>query len=277
MTASSARRTQLAAIVVEWDGLSAYTKRRLSVPIAWRGKSAERLRWYAWDQISGGRFFLRDNVDRFPLAAAWVVLDSDHHAEVMDVANLAGANPRVVQLAGPYRRTPNGGAWLVPDAPVATRDHVQIYGTLHLGRGSSGQWRKGRAASTGGAPWPNGASPQLGASIAPCEDWNVAAVAAPYRYVVEQSIVTWLSASAHTKIADAIESAKAHARSIGFARSVRVRDLGTRTTPLVIAKRRVKDDFALAAAPVLGAFDLLDAIESLPVDRPGPPESVTTG
>jgi hypothetical protein len=238
MTVSIAPRTQLAAVVVDWDGMSAYTKQRLTVPVDWRGTKPERIRWYAWDEIGGGRFFLRDNVNRFARAAAWVVLGSDHEREVMDVAERAGAKPRVVKLAGPYRRTPNGGLWLVPDATVASRSQVETHGMLHLGRGASGRWRKARASATGSAPWPDGATPQLAASVAPCSDWEAPAPPAVKRYVVDERRISWIERSRHASLPEAAAAARALAASAEYSSRVRVRDIGTRTAALMIAKKK---------------------------------------
>lgn len=275
MTVSITPGTQIAAVVVDWDGLSAYTKQRLSVPVDWRGSKPDRIRWHAWDEISGGRFFMLDLVDRFPRAAAWVVLGSDHEREVMDVAEHAGANPRIVKIAGPYRRTPNGGLWLVPDATVASRVHVEAHGMLHLGRGASGRWRKARTSATGSAPWPDGATPQLAASVAPCADWEPPTQPAVRRYVVDERWISWIERSRHASLPEAVAAARTVASSKEYASRVRVRDLGTRTVALAIAKKKAKEAFAVATSPALGAFDADDIVEMIAVDRQGPPDSVT--
>jgi hypothetical protein len=55
MTVSIAPRTQLAAVVVDWDGMSAYTKQRLTVPVDWRGTKPERIRRVGHDVRRGRR------------------------------------------------------------------------------------------------------------------------------------------------------------------------------------------------------------------------------
>lgn len=228
--------TALCMFVVRREGLSSRTIARLKVPLRWYRNAEdrwrpERLRWYPWDEIEGGRLFPYDRMETFPNIGAWLLRDSPQHREVCSVLAAAGQPaPTEWKSIGPLRRTHFGAVYQLPDETVVTTDLVQERGAfVDLDQS-----------------WPSEASMSLYRQVASCTDRepsrNEPSPATFDRFAVECRVGAWEAEDAHHKT---LEAAITRARKLYAdflcARSVRVVDTGTGVVLMRRAMQRGKN------------------------------------